>query len=146
MVIEYQVPNGTMMIDADIFFQEASLRVIRKMLKDYRRYVSGADGIRKLSSWLKEQIDQFQTETRVARHDFCMLMTLITDLNQKYRRMKDPCSEVFTRDREKLWEARLEIQMRKQEAIKKKHRILELQKQDAKYLKVLELVREISEE
>lgn len=55
MILEYRTPNGTMVINADVFFLEASIGQIRKMLKGYRESGARDEARDSLIRWLESQ-------------------------------------------------------------------------------------------
>lgn len=57
MTIEFKIPNGTMKINADTFYQEAPKAKIRKMLKYYKDSELAAEDVHKIKDWLQEEID-----------------------------------------------------------------------------------------
>lgn len=145
MVLEYQFPYGTMRVDAELFFRDADMARIRKLLKDYRKRLYGTSE-ELLIRWLKEKSDRLQTQISVVRSDYCMLVTTVSELDQRYQEMQNPCYAVYTRDREQLGKAREELRAKKQEAEEKKRRLLGLQRQETKFQKILEIVRDMQKE
>lgn len=56
MELEYRIPNGCMVIHANVFFLEAGRRSIRKALKDYASSGVRAEETNRLVAWLTEKI------------------------------------------------------------------------------------------
>ena len=60
MIIEFEIPNGTMKINADIFFQEANKTTIRKMLKYFKASSPDLKAVRELMDWLLAEIQNLK--------------------------------------------------------------------------------------
>lgn len=56
MTIEFKIPNGTMKINADTFFQEAPRAKIRKMLKCFKSSGPDPEAVQELKDWLQGEI------------------------------------------------------------------------------------------
>lgn len=60
MTIEFEIPNGTMKINADIFFQEANKTTIRKMLKCFKASSPDPEAVQELKDWLQGEIQNLK--------------------------------------------------------------------------------------
>lgn len=143
MILEYRIPNGTMTINADVFFLEAGTGQIRKMLKGYRESGAGDEEWRNLIGWMKREAERIQDRISVYRGDYCMGLTQLSEQEQFYRQMKNPCYAAYTRDKEKLKAAKEDISKLKQELQKRSQGIRELEKQEKKYQNCIEIVEEM---
>lgn len=146
MILEYRIPNGTMTINADVFFLEAGTGQIRKMLKGYRESGAGDEEWRNLIGWMKREAERIQDRISVCRSDYCMGLTQLSEQEQFYRQMKNPCYAAYTRDKEKLKAAKEDISKLKQELQKQNQGIRELGRQEKKYLRCIEIVKVMIEE
>lgn len=71
MILEYEIPNGTMIINADVFFEEAEKSKIRKMLKDYRSSYHPEPEL--LIQWLTEKIEYEVKATKIRdKYSWCL--------------------------------------------------------------------------
>ncbi|MEG0988696.1 MAG: hypothetical protein RSG54_08205 [Clostridium sp.] len=57
MKIQFKIPNGRISINTEIFFSEARISNIRKMLKLWMNSSPEPQEVEALYSWLKVQID-----------------------------------------------------------------------------------------
>lgn len=143
MILEYRIPNGTMTINADVFFLEAGTGQIRKMLKGYRESGAGDEEWRNLIGWMEEQIDLTQEHAAILKAGYSRGLTQLSEQEQSYQKMKNPCYAAYTRDKEKFKAAKEDISKLKQELQKRSQCIRELEKQEKKYQHCIEIVEEM---
>lgn len=104
MTIKFKIPNGSMKINANTFFQEAPRAKIRKMLKCFKDSEPDPEAVQALKDWLQEKIDEEMERKR----DFALkessekeqLLTLTR--YQEYLKM-------FCDNKEKVMEAKKDV-------------------------------------
>lgn len=143
MVLEYGIPNGTMTINADVFFLEARKSQIRKMLKEYCSSGVNEDELRELINWMEQEIDRMQEYSAMIQTGYRRTHTELAEMELHYQQMKSPCYAVYTRDAEKVKAVRYEISKKKEELRKRDRLIQKFRKQELKMQQCLVLVREI---
>lgn len=106
MIIEFKIPNGTMKVNADTFFQEATKAKIRKMLKCFKDSGSDQEDVQELKNWLQGEIEVRRTKAvrYVVAH--VSQRTTLKELVSQYDQMCSPCYAAYTRDKAKLAEAK----------------------------------------
>lgn len=109
MTIEFKIPNGTMKINADTFFQEANKTTIRKMLKYLKASNPDPEAAQGLKDWLQGEIQK--EKDKAARYAVVNVSqrTTLKELEDQYDHMCSPCYAAYTKDKEKLAEAKKAI-------------------------------------
>lgn len=109
MTIEFKIPNGTMKINADTFFQEANKTTIRKMLKYLKASNPDPEAAQGLKDWLQGEIQK--EKDKAARYVVVNVSqrTTLKELEDQYDHMCSPCYAAYTKDKEKLAEAKKAI-------------------------------------
>ena len=109
MTIEFRIPNGTMKINADTFFQEANKTTIRKMLKYLKASNPDLEAAQGLRDWLQGEIQK--EKDKAARYAVVNVSqrTTLKELEDQYNHMCSPCYAAYTKDKEKLAEAKKAI-------------------------------------
>lgn len=143
MILEYRIPNGTMVINVDVFFLEAGTGQIRKMLKGYRESGAGDEERKDLIRWMEEQIDITQEHAAILKAGYRQGIKQLSEQEQAYRKMKNPCYAAYTRDKEKLKAAKEGISKLKLELQKRNQGIRELGRQVKKYQHCIGIVEEM---
>ena len=108
MIIKFKIPNGEMAIEGATFFREAGIRQIRQFLKEWRRSRPRPEEVQELIRWLRQEEDRVQTRLSVSRIDYCTGLNQLSDLEENYTRMKNPCYAVYMLDTKKLKETKVE--------------------------------------
>ncbi len=67
MIVEFKIPNGSMKINAEEFFQEATKAKIRKMLKCYKDSNPDPEAVKELKDWLRGEIQNLKKTGRTHR-------------------------------------------------------------------------------
>lgn len=146
MILEYEIPNGTMTINADVFFEEADRATIRKLLKDYQRSGAGQGEYEELIRWLDEEVCRVQDYEAFLRNGYSQCLEKLQKLEQAYKAMKNLGSVTHTRDKEKLKEAREKISELKDELLGRSQVIRDYGRQEMKYQWCIELVKKMMED
>lgn len=109
MIIEFKIPNGTMKINADTFFQEANKTTIRKMLKYLKASNPDPEAAQGLKDWLQGKVQN--EKDKAARYAVVNVSqrTTLKELEDQYDHMCSPCYAAYTKDKEKLAEAKKAI-------------------------------------
>ncbi len=106
MIVEFKIPNGSMKINAEEFFQEATKAKIRKMLKCFKDSDPDPEAVQELKDWLRGEI--LSEKDKAARYAVVNVSqrTTLKELEDQYDRMCSPCYAAYTKDKEKLAEAK----------------------------------------
>lgn len=106
MTIKFNIPNGDMEINADTFFQEAAKAKIRKMLKCFKDSGPDPEAVQELKAWLQGKVQN--EKDKAARYAVVNVSqrTTLKELEDQYDRMCSPCYAAYTKDKEKLTEAK----------------------------------------
>lgn len=109
MTIKFSIPNGDMEINADTFFQEAAKDKIRKMLKCFKDSGPDPEAVQELKTWLLGKVQN--EKDKAARYAVVNVSqrTTLKELEDQYDRMCSPCYAAYTKDKEKLAEAKKAI-------------------------------------
>lgn len=109
MTIEFKIPNGDMKINADTFFHEATKAKIRKMLKWFKAAGPDPEAVQELKGWLQGKVQN--EKDKAARYAVVNVSqrTTLKELEDQYDRMCSPCYAAYTKDKEKLAEAKKAI-------------------------------------
>ena len=109
MIIKFRIPNGYMEINADTFFQEATKAKIRKMLKCFKDSGPDPEAVQELKAWLQGEVQN--EKDKAARYAVVNVSqrTTLKELEDQYDRMCSPCYASYTKDKEKLAEAKKSI-------------------------------------
>ena len=109
MTIEFRIPNGTMKINAETFFQEANKTTIRKMLKYFKASSPDPEAVQELKDRLQGEIQK--EKDKAARYAVVNVSqrTTLKELEDQYDHMCSPCYAAYTKDKEKLAEAKKAI-------------------------------------
>lgn len=109
MIIEFKIPNGAMKINANTFFQEANKTTIRKMLKYFKASSPDSEAAQGLKDWLQGEIQK--EKDKAARYAVVNVSqrTTLKELEDQYDHMCSPCYAAYTKDKEKLAEAKKAI-------------------------------------
>lgn len=108
-MIEFKIPNGNMTINADTFFHEAPRGKIRKMLKCFKDSGPDPEAAQELKDWLQGEIQN--EKDKAARYAVVHVSqrTTLKELEDQYNHMCSPCYAAYTKDKEKLAEAKKAI-------------------------------------
>ncbi len=109
MTIEINIPNGKMRIDADTFLKEAGIRNIRKMLKYLSLSWPHEEQAGEIKNWLREQLQAEADKQKVQATAYMKEKSRLSELEETYRRMQSPCYTDYTRNPEKLEQARSRV-------------------------------------
>lgn len=145
MDITIKIPNGTMHIRAEAFFAEAGRGKVRRMLRllqDTRPSQTQAD---ELKSWLRGQIREEKDRQKQEALAYETQRGWLSELEEIYERMKNPCYAAFTRDRKKLEHARQKIMEHRRICRRHMQNIKTTQKREKSYKASLEDIMRILE-
>lgn len=101
MTIEFKIPNGTMKINADTFFREATKAKIRKMLKCFKDSDPEAESVHSIKDWLQKEIDNEKHRQKEFSNKHFTEKEQLQILTRYLEYLK-----VFCDDKEKVAEAR----------------------------------------
>lgn len=137
MVIRFNIPNGRMEINAETFFQEAKISQIRKMLKWVRASWPDEENAREIREWLtgRKQDETDRAKAFAKKYVYCR--TELAELKEMYERMQSPCYAVYTRDKEKLTNAKKDVSRCKAKNVRYKGEMGEHQKLAERYEGIL---------
>ena len=109
MIIKFSIPNGDMEINVDTFFQEATKAKIRKMLKCFKDSGPDPEAVQELKAWLRGEVQN--EKDKAARYAVVNVSqrTTLKELEDQYDHMCSPCYAAYTKDKEKLAEAKKAI-------------------------------------
>lgn len=79
MTIEFSIPNGSMRICAEEFFENAGIRQIRKMLALYQRSESRNTEPEEIKAWLEDCEEVFDQGRGQGIFEMCMEVKKIID-------------------------------------------------------------------
>lgn len=141
MILEYDIPNGTMTIVAETFFLEASRTKIQKMLREYIR-LGQADND-SLLSWFQQEYDALIHHTAAICKSYMSSRTQLSETEQLYQQMRNPCYAVYTKDKEKLKATKESITVIKKQLRLMSGQIKDCKKQADRYRWCMELVKSL---
>lgn len=145
MEIAFKIPNGTMRVNADVFFREARIGKVRKILKLFRNYGPAPSQVEELKSWLREQMQEGEAWKRMSAKSYMNAKTRLTELEETYQRMQSPCYAVYTRDRERLKQAEKAVRNVRSDCQMYERSLRRAQKQEERYHGILDDVKRILE-
>lgn len=146
MEIRYAVSNVRMCIHADVFFLEARLGQIRKMLKQYRESGPIPEQAEEIKAWLETGIQSEAVYLKEHTNEYTDLKSQLRELEEEYERMKSPRYAVFTRDKAKRAAKQKEIKECRRNCRKCLSAITQSQKRQKRCQDVLADIKRILED
>ncbi|MCC8024305.1 MAG: hypothetical protein LIP16_03255 [Clostridium sp.] len=147
MEIEYCIPNGKMMIDAGLFFRDAGMRQIRRMLKQLSQSRPGAgENLLKIRMYLQERILAERAKAVDFAGTYMDCSTKLSELRTRFDEMRSPCYAVYTEDKEVLSRMKELIGTCKTHVDDAKNRMIRAQKLMGRYEDILKDVEKIIKE
>ena len=146
MEIKFTTANVRMCIRADVFFLEARLGQIRKMLKMYQASDPLSEQVEEIRDWLNESIRQEEDYQKEHANWYMNRKTQLRELEEEYERMKSPCYADFTRDKEKRAAKQKEIKDCRRNCPKCLSAITQSQKRQKRRQDVLADIKRILED
>ena len=137
MVIRFNIPNGRMEINLETFFQEARRPQIRKMLKWVRASWPNEENAREIREWLTDRRQDETDRAKAFAKKYVDCRTELSELQEMYERMRSPCYAVYTRDKEKLTNAKKDVSRCKAKTVRYKREMGEHQKLAERYEGIL---------
>lgn len=127
-----------MEINLETFFQEARKTQIRKMFKWVRASWPDEENAREIRGWLtgRRQDETDRAKTFAKKYMDCRME--LAELQEMYERMQSPCHAVYTRNKEKLTEAKKDVSRCKAKAVRYKREMDEHRKLAERYEGILE--------
>lgn len=141
MILEYDIPNGTMTIEADIFFLGADKSKIRKMLKEYIRSGQAYNDL--LPRWFQQECDALEQHAADICKKYIAIRTCLSETEQLYQQMRDPCYAVYTKDKEELKTIKGSIAVMKKRLRVMNDQIKDCKKSMARYRWCTELIESL---
>ena len=137
MVIKFNIPNGRMEINLETFFQGARKSQIRKIIKWVRASWPNAENAREIREWLTDRRQDETDGARVFAKKYVDCRTELAELQEMYERMQSPCYAVYTRDTEKLTNAKKDVSRCKAKSVRYKREMDEHQRLAERYTGIL---------
>lgn len=142
MTVKIIFSNGSMVINADNFFTQATLPQVRRMFKMLDESMDGAARKEEIGMWLHEQAARMQDWMAEYAYLRRQAMKLTRDLESRYACMKNPRYPEFTQDKEALKKVRGEISTARRRDAAYKGEYRKAERLWARYRKVLEILEE----
>ncbi len=147
MEIEYCIPNGKMMIDAGLFFRDAGMRQIRRMLKQLSQSRPASEEyLPKIRKYLQDQILAEKARAVEAAEEYAIYSTWLSERKTRYDEMRNPCYAAYTEDKEALSRMKELIGTCKTHVDDAKNRMIRAQKLTGRYEDILKDVEKIIKE
>lgn len=137
MVIRFNIPNGRMEINLETFFQEARKAQIRKMLKWVSASWPNEENAREIREWLTDRRQDETDRAKAFAKKYVDCRTELVELQEMYERMQSPCYAVYTRDKEKLTNAKKDVSRYKAKIVRYKREMDEHRKLAERYEGIL---------
>lgn len=141
MILEYDIPNGTMTIVAETFFLGASRTKIQKMLREYIR--SGQADNDSLLIWFQREYNALVQYRAAICKNYMSSRTQLSETERLYQHMRNPCYAVYTKDKEKLKAIKESITIMKKQLRLMEGQIKESKKNADRYQWCMELVKSL---
>lgn len=137
MVIRFNIPNGRMEINLETFFQEARRPQIRKMLKWVSASWPNEENTREIREWLTDRRQDETDRAKAFAKKYVDCRTELSELQEMYERMQSPYYAVYTRDKEKLTNAKKDVSRYKAKTVRYKREMDEHRKLAERYEGIL---------
>lgn len=143
MTIEFSIPNGSMRICAEEFFEGAGMAQIRRMFKMLRD--SGVDDSRRreILVWLRDHATEMHQCMEEWARRYVDCFTEYEELEVQYEHMKSPCYAEFTQEKEALKAAREKALSAKRRASASKSEYQQAKKMRDRYQKIIDILVEV---
>lgn len=137
MIIKFNIPNGRMEINLETFFQGAGRPQIRKMLKWVRASWPNEENAREIREWLTDRRQDEKDRAVDCAKQYVDEDIKWKQLKERYRQMQSPCYAVYTRDTEKLTNAKKNVSRCKAKSVRYKRETDEHQRLAERYAGIL---------
>ena len=137
MVIRFNIPNGRMEINLETFFQEARRPQIRKMLKWVRASWPNEENAREIREWLTDRRQDETDRAKAFAKKYVDCRTELAELQEMYERMQSHCFAVYTWDKEKLTNSKLDVSRCKAKTVRYKREMDDHRKLAERYEGIL---------